>query len=202
MSAQKTFIQKFVELQNRVKVTKDQFNSFGKYSYWTVGDILADARPIANELGLAIIMTDEIVEIHGRFYVKAQAIITDGESKLHGQALAREAHEKKGMDEAQITGSSSSYARKYCLAGLLGLDGEKDSDSTNTHQDAPNKPQNQPQSNPQRSQPSSQGDGPKPSAKQLSYIKMLAEKAGVPMPTILSIADADKAIKDLTARTR
>jgi hypothetical protein len=172
--SEKTFIQKFVELQNRVKVTKDQFNSFGKYSYWTVGDILADARPIANELGLAITIYDEIVEVSGRFYVKASATVTDGENKFHGQAFAREALDKKGMDDAQVTGSASSYARKYCLAGLLGLDGEKDADATNTH----DKPATKPAQQTAPTQPI--GTEFPPTEKQKDLIKFLSEKLGKP----------------------
>jgi hypothetical protein len=187
--SEKTFIQKFVELQNRVKVTKDQFNSFGKYSYWTVGDILADARPIANELGLAITIYDEIIEVSGRFYVKATATVTDGENKFHGQAFARESLDKKGMDDAQVTGSASSYARKYCLAGLLGLDGERDADAINTHDKPASKPSLQDNKNP---------DGEfAATEKQKDLIKLLSTKLGKPYVEAKSFRHASDLITRL-----
>jgi hypothetical protein len=175
--SEKTFQEKIVELQSRVRVTKDQFNSFGKYSYWTVGDILAEARPIANELGLILYIEDQIAETSGRFYVKAIATISDGKEKIVGQAFAREALEKKGMDEAQVTGAASSYARKYCLAGLLGLDGEKDSDATNTHDKAQQRPQ-APNIN------ASVGAENPASEKQVNLIKSLCEQVGEKMPVV------------------
>lgn len=134
-----SFHQRFVELQSKVRVTKDQFNSFGKYAYWTVGDILAEARPIANSLGLSVVISDDVQLIGERFYIVATVTIADNESgqSVSNKAFAREADTKPGMDVAQVTGSASSYARKYALAGLLGLDGEKDSDATNTHEKKP-----------------------------------------------------------------
>jgi hypothetical protein len=183
--AERTLHEKFVELQSRVRVTKDQFNSFGKYSYWTVGDILSEARPIANELGLSIVLSDKIELIGERFYVVATATVADSYATGYGisnTGFARESESKAGMDVAQITGSASSYARKYALAGLLGLDGEKDADATNTHD---KKPQQEQRNTPPRDQPREQekphaGGGEfKASDKQKNLIKMLVQKTGV-----------------------
>lgn len=120
--------EKFIQLQSRVRVAKENFNSFGRYSYRSCEDILAEAKPIANELGMYLVLSDEVYLIGERFYIKATAKVSDGKAEITNCAFAREAHDKKGMDEAQITGSASSYARKYALAGLLGLDDEKDPD--------------------------------------------------------------------------
>ena len=120
--------EKFIQLQSRVRVAKDNFNSFGRYSYRSCEDILAEAKPIANELGLYLVLSDDVHLIGERFYIKATAKVSDGKNEISNHAFAREATDKKGMDEAQITGSASSYARKYALAGLLGLDDEKDPD--------------------------------------------------------------------------
>jgi hypothetical protein len=120
--------EKFIQLQSRTKVLKDNFNSFGNYKYRSCEDILAETKPIANELGLYLIVGDEVHLIGDRFYIKATAMVSDGKNQISNSAFAREAVQKRGMDEAQITGSASSYARKYALSGLLGLDDEKDPD--------------------------------------------------------------------------
>lgn len=124
---------KLLEIQSRLKAPKGQFNSFGKYNYRNCEDILEAVKPLLKELGATLVISDEIVEMGGRFYVKATATLTDGDMITKATAYAREAADKKGMDEAQITGSASSYARKYALNGLFLIDDTKDADSTNTH---------------------------------------------------------------------
>ncbi|WKZ93574.1 ERF family protein [Chimaeribacter arupi] len=123
----KEFYSRLAEIQRALNAPKNQYNSFGKYNYRSCEDILEGVKPLLNGLFLSI--SDDIVLIGDRYYVKATAIITDGESSHTASAMAREAIDKKGMDEAQITGATSSYARKYCLNGLFGIDDSKDADT-------------------------------------------------------------------------
>lgn len=120
---------KLQKIQSKLKAPKNQFNSFSKYHYRSQEDILEAVKPLLAEEKLLLTLTDEIVEYGSRYYVKATATITDSEKSLSVSALAREAEIKKGMDEAQITGASSSYARKYALNGLFLIDDTRDADS-------------------------------------------------------------------------
>jgi phosphopantothenoylcysteine synthetase/decarboxylase len=129
-------------IQAALVAPKDQFNSFGKYKYRSTESILAALKPLLIENDAQLTMTDDIVEVGGRVYVKATASIVAGEETVTVSAFARESLDKKGMDDAQITGSASSYARKYALNGLFCIDDTKDSDATNDHGKAPTaKPQ-------------------------------------------------------------
>ena len=123
----KEFYAKLAEIQRTLNAPKNQFNSFGKYKYRSCEDILEGVKPLLSGLFLSI--SDEVVLIGTRHYVKATARITDGESTHEATALAREEESKKGMDAAQVTGATSSYARKYCLNGLFGIDDSKDADT-------------------------------------------------------------------------
>lgn len=119
------------KIQKELNCPKNQFNKFGGYSYRNQEDILEAVKPL---LGDAIlIVSDEIVEIGGRIYVKATATFVEGEDQVYTNAFAREPEQQKGMSDSQITGSASSYARKYALNGLFLIDDVKDADSTNTH---------------------------------------------------------------------
>lgn len=118
-------------IQTELKAPKGQLNKFGGYNYRSCEDILTAVKPLLN--GLSLTISDEIVMLGDRFYVKATAAITDGKERVESTAYAREALAKKGMDESQITGSASSYARKYALNGLLLIDDTKDADATNDH---------------------------------------------------------------------
>ena len=128
-----TIIQKLSDVQARLKAPKGQFNSFGKYKYRSCEDIVEAVKPLLIEHGLALVMSDSIVETGGRVYVHATAIVSDGETEVSASGFAREEENKKGMDGSQVTGAASSYARKYALNGLFCIDDGKDSDSTNTH---------------------------------------------------------------------
>lgn len=121
------------KIQAQVKVPKGNYNEFGRYNYRSAEDILEAVKPIVNPMGFSIICSDSIVEIGGRIYVEAMATLTDGKVTFSTKALAREEETKKGMDAAQITGSASSYARKYALNGLFALNDVNDPDATNTH---------------------------------------------------------------------
>ena len=118
------------QIQKALKAPKGQFNSFGKYKYRSCEDIVEAVKPILAELGCHLILSDDVVLVGDRIYVKATASIYK-DSELVGQstAFAREAADKKGMDDSQITGTASSYARKYALNGLLAIDDTKDADT-------------------------------------------------------------------------
>lgn len=126
---------KLAEIQAELKAPKNQYNSFGKYNYRSCEDILEAAKPLTISKGAVINITDDVIEISNRVYVKAVVTLTDVEdgTSVTVSAMAREAESKKGMDEAQVTGAASSYARKYALGGLFCLDDTKDADATNTH---------------------------------------------------------------------
>jgi hypothetical protein len=131
----KNIRQKLQGIQSALKAPKGQTNKFGGYKYRSAEDIVEATKPLLGEWGCILTISDEVVEIGGRVYVKATACITDTEhdNSILTTAYAREAEVKKGMDEAQITGSASSYARKYALNGLLCIDDTKDPDATNDH---------------------------------------------------------------------
>lgn len=114
-------------IQKELKAPKGQHNSFGNYNYRSCEDILEAVKPLLN--GAILTLSDEIVLIGDRFYVKATATITENDKSMSATAYARESLDKKGMDSAQITGAASSYARKYCLNGLFCIDDTKDADT-------------------------------------------------------------------------
>lgn len=123
----KTIHQKLVEIQQTLKVAKNQRNTFGNYNFRSCEDILEAVKPLLGDLSLVI--DDEVVNIGDRYYIKAKAYLGDGKNGLSSTAYAREALEQKGMSESQITGSASSYARKYALNGLFCIDDTKDADT-------------------------------------------------------------------------
>lgn len=123
------FIEKIVAIQSELKAPKGQYNSFGKYNYRSCEDILEGVKPLLAKHGLVLTIQDGIELIGDRYYVKATATITDGKEQLSTDAYARESIDKKGMDASQVTGSTSSYARKYALNGLLAIDDTKDADT-------------------------------------------------------------------------
>jgi hypothetical protein len=127
-------MKELIQIQSRLKAPKKNKNTFGGYNYRSCEDILEAAKPICHELNCLINICDEIVEVGGRIYVKATATIYNADGQhFSATAYAREEETKKGMDAAQITGSASSYARKYALNGLLAIDDTKDAD-TNEYQ--------------------------------------------------------------------
>ena len=130
----KTIHEKLSVIQSTLKAPKDLRNNFGNYNYRSAESILEAVKPILATNDCYINVSDELIYLGDRFYVKATAKITDftGDS-VQSTALAREEESKKGMDGAQVTGAASSYARKYALNGLLAIDDTKDADATNTH---------------------------------------------------------------------
>lgn len=140
--------EKLSKVQTELKAPKGQYNSFGKYKYRSCEDILEAVKPLNAKHGVVLTVGDEVVEISNRFYVKATATFVDIESgeKIINTALAREDDAKKGMDGSQITGTASSYARKYCLNGLFCIDDTKDADTDEYRHQQERKPQeNKPQ---------------------------------------------------------
>lgn len=129
--------EKLLAIQTELKAPKSQYNSFGRYNYRNCEDILEAVKPIAAKYNAVVTLPDEIVVIGERYYVMATAKLTDVETgdQIKNTAYAREEEEKKGMDGSQVTGASSSYARKYALNGLFAIDDTKDSDATNTGDD-------------------------------------------------------------------
>lgn len=122
----KELVAKLEQIQKTLNAPKNQKNTFGGYNYRSCEDILMAVKPLLD--GAVIVVTDDLVVLGDRFYVKATASITDGGATISATAYARESAAKKGMDESQITGSASSYARKYALNGLLLIDDNKDAD--------------------------------------------------------------------------
>jgi hypothetical protein len=123
--------EKLNAIQQKLKAPKNQKNTFGGYNYRSCEDILEAVKPLLDDACLTI--NDEVVQVGDRYYVKATARLFCQDAVIENTAWAREPDAKKGMDEAQITGATSSYARKYALNGLFAIDDTKDPDATNTH---------------------------------------------------------------------
>ena len=136
------FYSKLTKVQSTLNVPKNQYNSFGKYPYRNCEDIMAAVKPLLAEHNLVQFVTDEMVQVGDRFYVKATVTVTDGKDNHSVSAFARESLTKKGMDDAQVTGSTSSYARKYALNGMYNIDDTKDAD-TNEYREQVKKNANQ-----------------------------------------------------------
>jgi hypothetical protein len=131
--ADMTFQEKVVAVQSELKAPKGQYNSFGKYNYRSCEDILEGVKPLLNKYGLYLTINDAVELIGDRYYIKATATLFDGDNCISTSAYARESLDKKGMDSSQVTGATSSYARKYALNGLLCIDDTKDADSVESN---------------------------------------------------------------------
>lgn len=142
---QNKIYEKLAQVQAELKAPKSQFNAFGKYSYRSQEDILEAVKPLLARFGMTVTLSDEVHVIGDRFYIRATASVSDGTDRIEVTAYAREPNEKKGMDESQITGSASSYARKYALNGLFAIDDTKDSDSAPAPATGPKKASTAPQ---------------------------------------------------------
>ncbi len=112
-----------------LKAPKGKYNSFGKYNYRSCEDILEAVKPLLKKHSLSMLITDEPIYVGQWNYIKATVIISDGEETVTASASAREAETQKGMNDSQITGSASSYARKYALNGLFLIDDNQDDDA-------------------------------------------------------------------------
>lgn len=141
-------MEKLTRIQTELKAPKKQYNSFGKYNYRSCEDILDALKPLLDRYNASVIISDDIVLVGARFYVKATATFIDNETgqQKSATAFAREPETKKGMDESQITGTASSYARKYCLNGLFLIDDTKDADTDENRNEREGRQQKQPKS--------------------------------------------------------
>ena len=129
--------EKLTMVQSQLRAPKGQFNKFGNFHYRSLEDIVECLKPLLLNNKLTLIMSDSVKMIGDRFYIETTATLINNEQpeeKIITTALARETNEKKGMDSAQVTGATSSYARKYALNGLFNIDDNKDEDSQNQHQ--------------------------------------------------------------------
>ena len=134
-------MKELLQIQSELKAPKGQFNAYGKYKYRSCEDILEAVKPILKKCNCTLLLSDSLVYVGERYYIKATATLVNAEGKsVSTESYAREEETKKGMDASQITGASSSYARKYALNGLLCIDDNKDSDTTNTGDNAPAAP--------------------------------------------------------------
>lgn len=134
--------EKLLKIQQELKAPKSQYNEFNKFNYRNAEDILEAVKPLLEKNGLTLVLSDEMQYIGNRYYIKATATLSDGEDTITATAYAREDESRAGMSESQVTGCSSSYARKYCLNGLFCIDDGKDSDSFDNKR--PAKPSNKP----------------------------------------------------------
>lgn len=182
---------KLINIQQKLKAPKGQYNNFGKYAYRSCEDILEALKPILAEEQCALILKDDIILIGERYYVRAVATLRDenGEIIAENSAYAREEAEKKGMDGSQITGASSSYARKYALNGLFGIDDNKDSDATN---ETPKETKKETKAKPKEEKPKMIA------SEDCLTIVDLASKTGTDMSTMLAYYKV-KSVKELSA---
>lgn len=138
-------MKELLKIQSQLHAPKGQYNSFGKYNYRSCEDILEAVKPLCKDQNCSLVISDTLQWIGERYYIVATAKLINGKGEfIEATGMAREPHDKKGMDSCQITGAASSYARKYALNGLFAIDDTKDSDATNTHDKpaskAPTKP--------------------------------------------------------------
>lgn len=186
---------KLMMIQNELKAPKSQRNNFGKYNYRNCEDILNALKPHLMKYKCVVLLNDTLEFIGDRFYVRATATLLDVENDrtICVDAYAREEETKKGMDGSQITGSASSYARKYALNGLFAIDDTKDSDFTNNGKEPP---QPKYQAPPQQYQPPKQ-EPPQPPQLPIQQVKFeidqVARKKGVKSSEILN--DVQKKVK-------
>lgn len=133
----KSILTKLGNIQRDLKAPKSQFNSFAKYNYRNAEDILEALKPLLSKEKCVLVLNDDLVNLGERFYVKAFATLTciETDERIESSALAREALDRKGQDESQITGTASSYARKYALNGLFCIDDTKDADTMENKED-------------------------------------------------------------------
>ncbi len=143
-----SLVQKVVLVQEELKAPKGQFNTFGNYKYRSCEDIVESVKPILKKYGIMLNLSDELVIIGERYYIKAVAVLTDGTDVVQSVAYAREPQNLKGMNESQITGTASSYARKYALNGLLAIEDTKDADTDEFANQTGQKPNQEPKATP------------------------------------------------------
>ena len=181
---------KLAAIQRELKAPKGQYNSFAKYNYRSCEDILEAVKPLCIKNNATLILNDTVREISGRFYVVATATLADQESDgvVEADAYAREPQDKKGMDDSQITGMASSYARKYALNGLFCIDDTKDADTDEYHAAegrnpaGVNKPQKQPA--PKREAPAPKRNAPAAKSQPVEEQRFICACCGKPLQPV------------------
>lgn len=188
--------EKLFKIQQEMNVPKDLYNKYGNFYYRNAETILAEFKKAAKDLKLVLLLNDEIVEIAGKVYVKATASITDYETneEVLATAYAREADKKTGMDDAQITGAASSYARKYALNGLFLLDDVKDPDS-DEYKNQQGKDEQQTESS--ATQNDRNTKSPKVNQSHITSLRKTFEEKGIDESKVLVMYKVEK-IEDLT----
>jgi hypothetical protein len=197
-------------VQRELKAPKGQYNSFGKYKYRSCEDIVEAVKPLLNEQGLILTMSDEVVGVADRVYIKATCKVIDvaNGDVIETSALARESLTKKGMDDSQITGTASSYARKYALNGLFAIDDTKDADTDQYKQqtNGSNSPQNRPQATQKQNAGTYKGSTANNAtdemrAKAIKSLNAEIERTGVASSEVAAIAKAKygkASVKEMT----
>jgi len=186
---------KLLKIQQELKAPKDLWNDFSKFSYRSAESILEAVKPLVHSHDLTLTISDDLVCVGEWNYVKATVTISEGNNSVSTTALAREQDVKKGMDTMQITGSASSYARKYALNGLFAIDDTKDADAHDNTQNG-------------STEARQASKDKEPSVKQIAMIRALASKAGLEkeavdkrLEQIKTSNDASEAIKKLQEMT-
>lgn len=182
------------KIQKELKAPKNQMNAFGNYRYRSCEDILEAVKPLLGEATLTL--SDEIVLIGDRYYVKATATLTTGLKVIFCSAYARESLDKKGMDSAQITGAASSYARKYALNGLFCIDDNKDADTTNNGIPEPIKHEAKETTRPDGGKTITYSEKPC-SEKQIKCIRAVSENKGMSIEELMEELGKDYGVTDV-----
>lgn len=198
-----TLYEKLMHIQHELKAPKNLYNNYGGYNYRNAESILEALKPLLEKYGATVTITDTIEEIGGRIYVKATATIYDAVNShmpIGVEAYAREAETKKGMDDAQVTGATSSYARKYALNGLFLLDDTQDVDSE-AYQKAERSAQNAPKAQGNKTTPKAKAkpqstpqDAPEPTPEPQPVPAAKDDEARVELRRVMEEADIDAAI--------
>ncbi len=203
--------QKLLNIQVELKAPKNQYSEFGKYHYRSCEDILEALKPLLLETKTILTMTDEMVQVGDRYYVKSIATLIDTEElgEIKATAYAREDENKAKMDLSQMTGSASSYARKYALNGLFAIDDTKDSDTTNTggknEGQAPttqNKPSTTKKDKKVDEDKKAISDNSLASKSQIGYINKLINSKGYTDEAMIKYIETTYSKKDLEALTK
>ena len=196
----KELLEALGKVQAELKAPKNQYNSFNNFNYRNAEDILEAVKPLLKANKLTMIITDSMKQVGERYYLEAKVKLYGYDSEIEALGIAREPEQKKGMDEAQITGATSSYARKYALNGMFNIDDTKDADTDEHHKTTqPAKPNASKQFKASTSRSASE--------KQLDYIKTLATQKGVSeeaikarLKQITTASEASDAIAKLTGK--
>ena len=175
------------KIQMELKAPKDKFNPFGKYNYRSCEGILEGVKPLLEKYGADLTITDSIVPIEGRWYIKATVMFESQEGMVVVNGWARESDSKKGMDDSQITGTASSYARKYALNGLFLIDDAKDADAGEFRDEVENS----------KAEAEEKKGSPKVGAEQIEKLKKFADKMNVGIDVICERYEV-QVLQDLT----